>query len=187
VSEDGYGYASLEMALGQHHFAQVVDTVKNRLLDFVLELDKNWHLDDNLPSRDDLRNLVSVVIYNSPQGGNVSLFDQRGQQVNYQYNAAGDINVNAVFDKEGVADQLEKLRTEVERAKDLGAINPDIAVESQYHLLQASKEVRAPDPNKSSALEHLVKAKRLLENVAAAGGLVTALLKAVEVVDKIFR
>jgi hypothetical protein len=187
VADGGYAYVGLEYALGQHEFDQILDTVKNRLLDFVLTLNQTWHLDDNLPSKGELSNLVSVVIYNNPKGGNVSVFDQRGQQVSYQYNAAGDININAVSDKDGLRDQLEKLRAEVEHAKGLRAIDPDIAVESQYHLLQAAKEVQQKNPDKPSVIEHLSKAKRLLENVAAVGGLVTALLKAVEVADKIFR
>lgn len=93
VGDGEYGYAELEYAVGTHDFEQILDTVRNRLLDFVLKLGENWHMEDNPPSRGELRNLVSVIIYNMPQGGNVSIFDQRGQQVSYQYNAAGDINI----------------------------------------------------------------------------------------------
>lgn len=66
VSEHGSGFVELEYVVGTHTFEQVLDTVKNRLLDFVLKLDENWHMSDTPPSKDDLRNLVSVVIYNSP-------------------------------------------------------------------------------------------------------------------------
>ena len=42
VAEDGYGYMEIEYAVGQHEFEQVLDTVRNRLLDFVLKVDENW-------------------------------------------------------------------------------------------------------------------------------------------------
>jgi hypothetical protein len=186
VGEQGYGYAELQYAVLSHEFEQILDTVKNRLLGFVLKLDQNWQLDDNPPSRDELRNLVSVVIYNSPQGGNVSVFDQRGQQVHYQYNAAGDINISAVQDKNELVGELEKLKGELERAKESKAIEHDTAVEAQYHLLQATKEGRKAKPDKGSFLEHIGKAKGLLDDVAAAAGLVTALLQAAEVASRVF-
>ncbi len=89
--------------------------------------------------------------------------------------------------KAGLADELEKLRGEVESAKELNAIDQDIAVEAEYHILQATKEARKKEPNKGYFLEHIGKAKGLLEDVAAVGGLVTALLKAAEVASKILQ
>jgi len=61
VSEEGYVYAEIQYAIGRHEFAQILDTVRNRLLDFVLKLDENWSAEDNPPSKDELSNLVSVV------------------------------------------------------------------------------------------------------------------------------
>jgi len=187
VSERGYAYAELQYAVGPHEFEQILDTVKNRLLDFVLKLDENWHIEDNPPSGDDLRDLISVVIYNSPQGGNVSIFDQRGQQVHYQYNAAGNINITAVQDRDGLVYEMKKLKEEIDRAKELKAIDENMAVEVKYHLVQAIKEAEKQKPDKGSFLEHIGRAKGLLEDVGAAAGLVTALLKAAEVASRIFR
>jgi hypothetical protein len=83
VSEHGYGYTEIEIVVPPHEFDQILDSVKNRLLDFVLRLDETWH-SNAPPSQEDLKNLVSVIIYNQPQGGSVSVFDQRGQHVTYQ-------------------------------------------------------------------------------------------------------
>ena len=65
-----------------------------------------------------------------------------GLQRQYQYNAAGDINIDAVGNKNELADELVKLRLEIERAKDSNAIDTDITIETEYHLLQAAKEAR---------------------------------------------
>ena len=116
----------------------------------------------------------------------MSIFDQRGQQVNYQYNAAGNINIQAVQDKDQLVAELEKLIAEIGRAKDLQAVNHEVAIEAEYHILQANEEAKKQKPNKSSFLEHIGKAKGLLEDVAAATGLVTALLQASEIARKIF-
>lgn len=83
--------------------------------------------------------------------------------------------------------ELEKLKAEVDRAKELRAIDKDVAVEAEYHLLQATKEARKTKPNKSSFPDHVGKAKALLEDAAAAAGLVTALLQAAEIAGKIFQ
>lgn len=53
------------------------------------------------------------------------------------------------------------------------------------NTLQAAKEAKNNKSNKRSVLDHIGKAKALLDDVAAAAGLVTALLKAAEVAGKI--
>lgn len=186
VNENGYSFAEIKILVGAHQFEQILDTVRNRLLDFVLELSETWNVRGALPPEAELSNLVSVFIYNNPQGGKVSVFDQRGQQVVYQYNAAGNINIEAVQNKNDLVEELDKLRLEVERAKEAETIDQDVAVEAEYHILQASKEAGKENPDKGSFSKHIGKAKALLGDAAAAAGLVTALLKAVEVADKIF-
>jgi YD repeat-containing protein len=186
VSEDDYGFMEIQLVVPSFEYEQILDIVRNRLLDFVLKLDETWHLDDKHPSRDEVKGLVSVTIYNSPQGGNVSTFDQRGQQVTYQYNAAGNINIAAIRDKTELADELAKFAGEIQRAREAKAIDQEVAVEAEYHVLQASKEAKKKEPGKASILEHMGKAKALLEDVAEAAGLVTALVKAAEVASSIF-
>jgi hypothetical protein len=186
VAEDGYGYMEIAYAVGSHEFEQILDTVRNRLLDFVLKLDEGWPEKD-LPSKDELSNLVSVAIYNNPEGGSMSVFDQRGQQVQYQFNAAGNISFDAIHDKDGLADELEKLKREIEQAKQSNAVNGDLAVEAEYHLVQATKEARKDVPDKTTFLGHIEKAKGILQNVAAVAGLVGALVKVAEIAGTIFR
>lgn len=184
--KDGFGYVSIELALGPQDFDQLLDTVKNRLQDFVLTLDQNWHAGDQPPTKDELKQLVSVTIYNHQQGGDMSVFDQRNQNVNYQYNAAGNINIDASMNKNEIADQLEKLIGEIERAKELEAINQDVAIEAEYHLMQATKEARKENPDRSSFLDHIDKTKGALKAVTATTDLVTALFKIGELASKIF-
>lgn len=186
VAEQGYGYMEIEFAVGPHEFEQILDTGRNRLLDFVLKLDENWPIEDKRPSKDELNKLVSVIIYNNPGGGDMSVFDQRGQQVQYQYNAAGNINFADIHDKNELADEMEKLKRELEYAKQSNTIDEDVAVEAEYHLLQATKEARKESPAKVSFLEHVTKAQGILQNVAAVGGLVNALVKAAEIAGLIF-
>jgi hypothetical protein len=186
VSEDGYGYSELEFAVRPHHFEQILDTVRNRLLKFVLKLNANWHIDDKPPSKSEVQGLLSVTIFNNQPGADMSVFDQRGQQVNYQYNAAGNININAAQNKNELADEIEKLKEEIERAKESKAIDPDVAVEAEYHLIQAAKEARKERPKKGVFLQYIEKAKGLLEGLPKVTELVTALYKAAEVASKIF-
>jgi hypothetical protein len=45
------------------------------------------------------------------------IFDQRGQQVTYQYNAAGTINIGAVQDRAELSGELRKLQGKVDQAE----------------------------------------------------------------------
>jgi len=185
VSEGGYGYTSLHYSLSPHHFEQILDTVRNRLLDLILSLDKRWTIEDTPPPKEEVGRLVSVVIYNNPEGASVSMFDQRGQQVQYQFNAAGDINVESVTNVDQLSDQLSKLRSEIEVARQARAIPDDAAIEAEFHVLQATRKARADEPDKASMLDHIGKAKALLGDLAAAAGLVGALAKAAEQIGRL--
>jgi hypothetical protein len=46
----------------------------------------------------------------------MAIFDQRGQQVNYQYNAAGDINLGSVQNQAQLIEELSKLKSELSEA-----------------------------------------------------------------------
>lgn len=46
----------------------------------------------------------------------MAVFDQRGQQVNYQYNAAGDINLDFVQNQTQLVEELGKLKAELSKA-----------------------------------------------------------------------
>ena len=122
--------------------------------------------------------------------GGTTVFDQRGQKVNYQYNAAGNINFGAVQNKIDVIDQLEKLQIEVAKAVEGNAIDEDTATDVEYKLTKAVQQAKKPQPDKKSIVDYLNGAKELVAGVAtsaaAVGGLVTAIAQAIEMIQKIF-
>jgi hypothetical protein len=116
----------------------------------------------------------------------MTVFDQRGQHVTYQYNAAGDINFGAVQNKMDVIQQLEKLQAEVNKAAKEGALDEETATDAEYQIKKAVQQAKKPAPDKKTVLDHLNEAKAAIEGVAAAAGLVTALMQAAEVVRNFF-
>jgi hypothetical protein len=184
VAEGGYGYSELNYSVGPHNFEQILDTVRNRLLDFVLRLGE-WDPKAAPPGQDEVKQLVSVVIYNNPQGGPVSIFDQRGQHVDYQFNVAGNINLDGVQSVDQLVNQITHLRAEIDQAKRVGAVPEDIAVEAQYHLLEASRQAKSERPDRSTLLDNIRKAKDLLKDISAVASLVNALAKLADVAMKL--
>ena len=116
----------------------------------------------------------------------MATFDQRGQQVTYQYNAAGDINFGAVQNRLDLVGELGKLQGEMTKARQAGVFDEGVATDAEYQLTKAVQEAKKPAPDKGTLLGHLGNAKTLVEGVAAAGGLVTALTKAAELVQQFF-
>src|SRR5262249_45489372 len=110
----------------------------------------------------------------------MAIFDQRGQQVTYQYNAAGDINLGAVQNRMDLVGELGKLQREMTQARQAGIFDEAVATDAEYQLTKAVQEAKRPDPHKGTLLGHLSNAKTLVEGVVAAGGLAAALTKAVE-------
>lgn len=92
-------------------FAQMVQTVRSRLQDFVLELsDIPWNMGERPLPSDQIEKLVAVTIYNNNQGQTVSTFDQRGQQVQSQNNAARDVNISGGISVSNNADLVQAVR-----------------------------------------------------------------------------
>jgi hypothetical protein len=116
----------------------------------------------------------------------MAIFDQRGQQVTYQYNAAGDVNFGAVQNRLDLVGELGKLQRELTQARQAGVFDEGVATDAEYQLTKAVQEAKKPAPDKKTMLDHLSHAKTLVEGVAAAGGLVTALTKAAELVQRFF-
>ena len=116
----------------------------------------------------------------------MAIFDQRGQTVTYQYNAAGDINLGAVQNRMDLAGELDKIKAELVRAKEGNAIDEDTEEQAQLYLGQAARQAKAPEPDKTTLLERLKSAKECLAGVAAVGGIVEAVSKAYEWVQGAF-
>ena len=186
VAMEGYGYTHLQWTIGQHNFEQILDTVRTRLLDFVLKLGESWVLESEPLTPDKVEKLVSVHIYNNPQGGQMSIFDQRNQRVEYQYNAAGNINIAAVQNQVDMVRELEKLQEEVIRAGRQGILDEDAVIDADYQVKKAIQEAKKPKPDKKSVLEHLGQAASLLKDVTAAAALVKGLIEVAEVAKNLF-
>jgi myo-inositol-1-phosphate synthase len=54
------------------------------------------------------------------------VFDQRGQKVTYQYNAAGDINFGNVQNRADLISELKKLKDEISKAGEAEVIDAEI-------------------------------------------------------------
>ena len=114
-------------------------------------------------------------------------FDMRGQNVSgNQYIAGRDMNFGAVQSQADLIGELEKLKAEFAKAADQGILSEEAATDAQYQVTKAIQQARKPTPDKKTIVDHLTTAKALLENITAASGLVTALVGAVEVVQKLF-
>jgi len=113
-------------------------------------------------------------------------FDQRGQQVTNQYNAGRDMNFGAVQNRVDLVTELEHLKGQFAQAKEVGILNEETATDAEYQVTKAIQQTKKPKPDKKTILDYLNTTKALIENVTAASGLVTALVGAAEVVQRLF-
>ena len=113
-------------------------------------------------------------------------FDMRGQRVTNQYNAGRDMNFGAIQTPVDLIAALEQLNGQITQEQEVGVLSEETTTDTQYQVTKAIQQVRSPDPDKKTIVDHLTTAKALLENITAASGLVTALVGAVEVVQKLF-
>jgi hypothetical protein len=116
----------------------------------------------------------------------MTVFDQRGQTVTYQYNAAGNINFGAVQNAPDLVGELRKLQADLQQAISAGAVQGETATDARYQLDKAVHEAEKPRPDKKKVADYLGQAKMAIEGIAAVGGLVAALTKAAELVEKLF-
>lgn len=116
----------------------------------------------------------------------MSVFYQQGQIVTYQYNAAGNINFGNVQNCADLIGELEKLKDEISKAGEAEVIDAEIVTDSQYHIQKAVDQAKKSEPSKKSILEHLGKAKGFVKGVVEAGGIVTGIIKAIELVQQLF-
>jgi hypothetical protein len=116
----------------------------------------------------------------------MTVFDQRGQHVNYQYNAAGNINFEAVQNSVDFISELNKLKGEFSKAVAGNALDAETATDVEYQVTKAIQQASKPNPEKKSILDYLGNAKALVESISATSGLVSGIVKAIELAQKIF-
>lgn len=116
----------------------------------------------------------------------MSIFDQRGQTVNYQYNINNTIRPESVHDKQQLVELLENLQKEFISAHRNEAINDDVAAEAKYEMEKAVIQSKKVKPEKNVLLKHIEKATLLISGIESLGKLVEALNKAGELIGKLF-
>ena len=116
----------------------------------------------------------------------MAIFDQRHQKVNYQYNIAGNVDLDTVHNSPEFLEQLIKLQEEMQQAIEKQALEGEPAEDAEYQLKKAVREAQKPEPDKKKLKAHLLDAKTAIEGVAAVGALVAALTKAAELAEKFF-
>lgn len=116
----------------------------------------------------------------------MSVFDQRGQSVTYQYNSAGNINFGAVQNRMDLVSELEKLKFELYKATQQNVFDTTTANKADANLQVVVEEAKKNPPDKQIMLERIEGAKKLIEGVTAASGMITALATAADLVQKFF-
>lgn len=120
----------------------------------------------------------------------VTVFDQRGQKVSYQYNSAGNINIGAVQNSTDIVELLKTILAETTKATEGNAIDEETSTEVKYRLEKAIQQAKKPEPDKKSILDYLKDTSELVSGTAtgvvAVKGLITALTQAMELVQKFF-
>lgn len=117
----------------------------------------------------------------------MAIFDQRGQKVNNQYNAAHDINFNQGMKKEEFLDELNRLKSAIEQlANSPTEIPQENIAEASEAVDRSTTEAKKETPNKKILEANLGKAQLLLNDFAAAVNVVAALGKAIAIIGALF-
>jgi hypothetical protein len=109
----------------------------------------------------------------------MAVFDQRHQHVHYQYNAAGNINLAGIQNRDDLARQLELLRDEIEQARSAEALDSEVATDVEYRLTKAAQQANKTEPDKQRVLSYLSEARALLSSVPQTAQAVSGLVNAV--------
>lgn len=109
---------------------------------------------------------VKHLVIGTSIGGNMSTFTNKGDNYGLQVGrdfTGGVANFGAVEQSE-LRNELEKLKSQIEDAKNKGVINEDIAEVASQHVTKAMVEANKPSPVSTTLVEHLNKAKNFLEH-----------------------
>jgi 2,4-dienoyl-CoA reductase-like NADH-dependent reductase (Old Yellow Enzyme family) len=122
-----------------------------------------------------------ISMVNTQTGEIMAIFNQQGQRVRYQYNAAGDINFNNVSNKDEFAQQLQQLKAEIERMKRANIADPKAVQAAEEGIDKAIEETSKPNVNKSVVSGLLEKAGKSLTGIAAVAEFAAGLAAAAKV------
>ncbi|CCI17751.1 conserved hypothetical protein [Microcystis aeruginosa PCC 9807] len=114
----------------------------------------------------------------------MSVFDMRHQTVTNQTN--NNYSFGEAQNQADLIIELEKLKSEVSNAGESKVINAEIVTEVQEQIQKAVDQAKKPEPNKDVIAGYLSTAKGFMKGVAEAGGIVAGIVKAIELVQKLF-
>jgi AbiTii len=181
---------------------RIISTTRNRLLGFILtladkypELKSDADLTQPIPD-EQIKQVFNISILgwktqviglseHTTQGENMSVFNQQGQTVNTQYNAAGDINFSSIQNSTEFVAELIKLKNEFSKVAQEEAINAEIVTDTEYQLTKAIQQAEKPEPNKEKIIGHLETAKQIVDGVETLAKIGTGLYGAIEIVKVI--
>ncbi|MPQ57197.1 hypothetical protein [Duganella sp. FT27W] len=129
-----------------------------------------------------------IILTNSPgatinagvNNNTSTIFDQRNQQVKYQYNAAGNINLNSSTTKDDFIKQLDLLKTELKVAADAQAIDELLESKIRTLILEAIAEARKASPEKTSLVNYLKQANDSISSITSVAELAGSITNAYE-------
>ncbi|MEJ7623102.1 MAG: hypothetical protein WKF34_03845 [Pyrinomonadaceae bacterium] len=189
--------------LNKSQITQIIETTRNSLLTFILELAEKYPQirsdSDNGKSIPDesVRHVFNIYVMGDnhgslgstnaiQNGGTMTTFDQRNQEVGTQYNAAGDITFNNVQTTAEFANELKRLRAELSSIAETEVIDAEIVTDADYQLAKAIHEVEKDEPNKTSLVEHLNNAKGYMDGVTSLIKVATAIGGAISAAGTLF-
>lgn len=115
-----------------------------------------------------------------------SIFDQRNQKVNNQYNIAGNLDFGKASSQESAITELRKLLQEINKASESGAIDMEKSIDVEAKIKKAIVLAERKEPDKQVILENINGAKSIIEGLSSAAGLVSVFMQAIEMIKKVF-
>jgi hypothetical protein len=93
--------------------------------------------------------------------------------------------IGAVQSAADLATLLAQLQSAVSQATADGILPKKVGIDAKAALKKATIQTQKPTPDKKSMLDYLTTAKSLIENIAAASGLIPSIVTAIEAVHKV--
>ena len=143
----------------------------------------------------DNKGVMIVGQANDVKGGPMSSFYQQGQKVKGNQYIAGedmnigvgrDFNIGTIQNKDDLITELEKLQTQLKKAKSDKVIDAKVVTEANHQLEQAIDQANSAAPEKHIILEYLEKARELIQGMTSAAGIVSTLVKLAEAIPRLF-
>lgn len=116
----------------------------------------------------------------------MTVFDQRNQKVNYQYNANGDINFAQVESKTDFIHQLELIKNEISVCSKNNIAEESKLNEVENRIDRAISSAKKSKPIKERIVNFLIDAQRIISGIVAMSGLVKGITDAIEIARKLF-